>query len=145
MLPVSASCSATWYLPLAEIIDTYYPGADRGVEQPLGERVIEGLNVTGRRTRATWPAGAFGLDADLEVTSERWVSPELRVLVYSRIEDAVAGTFEVRLSRVDRAEPPRDLFTVAEGVASATPMTPHHSASPYTLPRWAAEPCRGFQ
>ena len=41
---------------------------------------------------------------------ERWVSPELKVVVYSRIEDSVVGVVGYQLRNMGRGEPPAELF-----------------------------------
>ena len=75
-------------------------------EESLGERSIAGLRVTGTRV-VTWLPGLLG-----NGRAERWVSPELGLVVYSRSEDAHFGTFEYQLTDIDRSDPPSDLFEV---------------------------------
>ncbi len=81
------------------------------VGESLGTQQIEGLNVTGRRTTVTIPTGQIGNDRPIEITDERWDSPELKVLVLSKHHDPRTGDVEYRLTNVNRAEPPRELFT----------------------------------
>ena len=45
-------------------------------------------------------------------TDERWESPELKVLVYSRQSDPRTGVVEYRLTNIIRSEPPPDLFVL---------------------------------
>ncbi len=78
----------------------------------LAPQRIEGLAATGTRTVTTLPAGAIGNDRPIETTSERWVSDELGVVLLSRDHDPRTGTVEFRLTNIQRAEPPRELFTV---------------------------------
>ena len=85
---------------------------DRTVEQSLGTRTMEGVKVTGRKTTQTIPTGQIGNDRPIEVTDERWESPELQVIVYSRHSDPRTGVVEYRLNNINRLEPPLDLFTV---------------------------------
>jgi len=84
----------------------------RPAEESLGTRQIEGLKATGRRTTSIIPAGQIGNDRPIEITDERWESPELKVLVYSRFSDPRTGVVEYRLTNISRAEPPPDLFAV---------------------------------
>jgi hypothetical protein len=60
----------------------------------------------------TIPTGEIGNDRPIEVTDERWESPELQVIVSSRHSDPRTGVVEYRLTNINRLEPPMDLFTV---------------------------------
>ena len=81
-------------------------------EESLGTRQMEGVKVTGRRTTRVIPVGEIGNDRPIEITDERWESPELRLLIYSRFSDPRTGVVEYRLTNVIRTEPPADLFTI---------------------------------
>jgi len=81
-------------------------------EESLGTRQMEGVKVTGRRTTSTIPVGEIGNDRPIEITDERWESPELRLLIYSRFSDPRTGVVEYKLTNVVRAEPQADLFTI---------------------------------
>jgi hypothetical protein len=85
---------------------------NRTVEQSLGTRQMEGLKATGHKTMTTIPTGEIGNDRPIEITDERWESPELQVLLYSRHSDPRTGVVEYRLTNINRLEPPLDLFTV---------------------------------
>jgi len=85
---------------------------DRAVEQSLGTRQMEGVKATGRKSTVTIPTGEIGNDRPIEITDERWESPELQVIVYSRHSDPRTGVVEYRLTNINRIEPPMDLFTV---------------------------------
>jgi hypothetical protein len=86
-------------------------GAGPG-EESLGTRQIEGVKAIGRKTAMTIPIGQIGNDRPIEITDERWESPELKVLVYSRSSDPRTGVVEYRLTNINRADPPADLFVV---------------------------------
>jgi hypothetical protein len=73
---------------------------------------MEGVKATGRKTTLTIPTGEIGNDRPIEVTDERWESPELQVVVHSRHSDPRTGVVEYRLTNINRLEPPLDLFTV---------------------------------
>src|SRR3989442_10833488 len=47
-------------------------------EEPLGERVMEGVRVTGWRFKTKLPDSVIGMGL-----GERWVSPDLKLVVYS--------------------------------------------------------------
>lgn len=87
------------------------PRSNQTVE-PLGSRQIEGIETTGRRAMTPIPVGRVGNNRPLEIVDERWVSSELKVVLYARTSDPVTGLFEYRLTNVSRAEPSPDLFVV---------------------------------
>ena len=80
--------------------------------ESLGTRQIEGITTIGRRTVTTIPAGRVGNDRPIEISDERWVSPDLKVVVLSRHHDPRTGDIEYRLTNIKRVEPARNLFTV---------------------------------
>jgi hypothetical protein len=84
----------------------------RSTEEQLGTRQIEGVKATGRRTTAVIPIDRVGNDRPITITDERWESPELRLLVYSRFSDPRTGVVEYKLTGITRSEPRADLFTV---------------------------------
>jgi hypothetical protein len=76
----------------------------------LGERQIEGVNTLGQRITITMP------DHDEPgLVEERWESPELKIVIYSREADTRAGidgSVEYRLTNITRTEPSPELFVV---------------------------------
>ena len=85
--------------------------ADRK-EELLGTHQIEGVQTIGRRITMTVPIGVFGNDRPFEIVDERWESPELKLLIYSRSSDPRTGVIEYRLTNIRRLEPPADLFMI---------------------------------
>ena len=83
--------------------------------EDLGNRVIEGVNATGRRETRTIPAGDIGNDRPIQIISETWYSDELQTVVLSKHSDPRVGDSEYKLTNVSRAEPPRSLFEVPAG------------------------------
>jgi hypothetical protein len=94
------------------IAEAATPGAVIAPVESLGTRQMEGLTVVGRRTRTTIPTGQIGNDRPIEITDERWESPDLRLLVRSHHHDPRTGDIEYQLTNIVRAEPPADLFVV---------------------------------
>jgi hypothetical protein len=80
------------------------------VPEPLGTRQIDGITANGTKRTEIIPAGRIGNDRPIEITDERWESPELRVLLVSRHHDPRTGDVEYRLTNVNRSEPLRELF-----------------------------------
>jgi len=87
-------------------------GAQAGTQESLGTRQFDGVKAVGRKTTSVIPTGQIGNDRPIEITDERWESPELRMLVYSRNSDPRTGVVEYRLTNINRAEPPADLFVI---------------------------------
>lgn len=92
------------------------PGSESSREsfkrESLGTRTIEGVEAEGVRTTMTIPAGRVGNDRPLEIVSERWFSPELKVVVLSSHKDPFVGDTVYRLTNITRAEPAASLFEV---------------------------------
>jgi hypothetical protein len=78
----------------------------------LGTKEIEGVRAEGTRVTVAIPAGAIGNQAPIEIVNERWYSPELQTVVYSRRADPRFGETTYRLTNIVRAEPPAELFQV---------------------------------
>ena len=83
--------------------------------ESLGTKTIEGVTVEGTRTTFEIPAGQLGNDKPIQVVSEKWFSPELQMIVYSRHLDPLAGEHVFKLVNIKRSEPSADLFAVPSG------------------------------
>ena len=86
--------------------------ATRQPVESLGTRQMEGVTVVGRRTKSVIPTGQIGNDRPIEITDERWESPDLKLLVRSHHHDPRTGDVEYRLTNIVRVEPQPDLFIV---------------------------------
>ena len=84
----------------------------KGETRSLGTREFDGLKADGTATTHTIPAGAIGNEKAIVVSSERWFSPELHVVVYAKTSDPRVGETVYRLTNVKRAEPAAELFKV---------------------------------
>lgn len=82
------------------------------VVEDLGKQFMEGVTVEGKKTTMTIPAGQIGNELPIKVVSERWFSPELKVLVMSRQSDPRFGETTYRLTNITRGEPAPELFDV---------------------------------
>jgi hypothetical protein len=85
--------------------------AEPVVEQ-LGTTFIEGLAVEGVRTTMVIPAGQIGNEQPINIVSERWTSPDLKVLVMSKQSDPRFGETTYRLTNLTRGEPSPQLFEI---------------------------------
>jgi len=115
-------------------------GGSAPSEEMLGARQFEGVKALGRKTTTVIPTGRIGNDRPIEITDERWESPELRMLVYSRNSDPRTGVVEYRLTNINRAEPPQDLFMIpSDYTVPVPPLPPPAPAPPGVRGRGARE------
>lgn len=91
---------------------TARPPRPETTSERLGTRNISGVRVEGTRETMTIPAGAFGNVRPIDIVTERWYSPELKVVVESRRTDPRNGEVLYQLVNVIRIEPAADLFQV---------------------------------
>lgn len=96
-------------LPLAGV---YTPFSSKPQTEPLGKRVIEGLQAEGTRSTVTIPAGQIGNELPIQIISERWYSPELQAVIISKHSDPRMGETTYHLTNVNRSEQPHSLFEV---------------------------------
>lgn len=96
------------------------PLAAPNVEK-LGTQIVEGVQAEGTRTTTTIPAGDIGNELPITIVSERWYSPELKVLVMSRQSDPRFGDTTYRLTHITRVEPPSYLFEIPADFTVAEP------------------------
>jgi hypothetical protein len=102
-------------------------------EEMLGARQFDGVRALGRKTTQVIPTGQIGNDRPIEITDERWESPELRMLLYSRNSDPRTGVVEYRLTNINRSEPPADLFTIPNEYTLIQPPLPPPAPAPPAL------------
>lgn len=82
-------------------------------QEPLGDRTIAGVRTIGVRLTATLPIGLR--DRSVDMSEERWVSPELRLVIANRSDDSELGVITYQLARINRIEPNPALFQVPPG------------------------------
>ena len=100
------------------------PPPGGGQTTALEPQTIEGVHAEGTRTTVTIPAGAIGNELPIEIVSERWYSPELKVVVLSRRADPRFGETVYRLTNLVRGEPSADLFEIPAGYRVDEPKLP---------------------
>ncbi len=81
-----------------------------GKTESLGSKMLEGVKVEGTRTTVEIPAGQIGNDKPLLAITEKWFSPDLQMIVYSRHVDPLAGEQIFRLVNIKLGEPSAELF-----------------------------------
>lgn len=95
-----------------------------GTTTSLGTRDFDGVRADGTRTTWTIPAGRIGNEKPIDIVSERWYSPELMLVVYSRHADPRTGERIYRLEGLKREEPPADLFRIPSDYETRTAASP---------------------
>lgn len=80
--------------------------------EDLGTQTVEGVNAVGTRSTITIPAGQIGNERAIEITDERWFSPDLQTMVMTKHSDPRSGETVYRLTNINRAEPDHSLFEV---------------------------------
>jgi hypothetical protein len=89
--------------------------------ESLGTQMMDGVSVHGTRVTETIPAGAIGNQDPIVITNERWYSPDLQEVVYSKRVDPRFGTTIRQLSNISRQEPDPSLFQVPAGYTVKLP------------------------
>lgn len=85
--------------------------------QNLGTKSINGIDAEGTVVTHTIPAGKMGNSAAIVITTERWYSAELHMVVSETRTDPRFGTTTYQLTNINRAEPDAGLFAVPSGFA----------------------------
>jgi hypothetical protein len=80
--------------------------------EALGKQTIEGVEAEGTRETYTIPAGEIGNEQPIQIVSERWYSPALQTVVFTKHSDPRFGETTFRLTGINRNEPARTLFEV---------------------------------
>jgi len=85
---------------------------DQVATEDLGSQTMEGIVVNGTRTTRTIPAGEIGNDKTISIVTEVWMSPDLKTVISSKLNDPRMGEQTFQLTNIVRAEPDPSLFTV---------------------------------
>ncbi|MEP6900862.1 MAG: hypothetical protein ABJA66_03870 [Actinomycetota bacterium] len=95
-----------------------------GKTESLGTKMLEGVSVQGTRTTFEIPVGQIGNDKPIQVITEKWFSPDLQVVIWSRHLDPLSGEHIFRLVNIKKGEPSADLFTVPNDFKIENPPRP---------------------
>jgi hypothetical protein len=82
------------------------------VTTSLGTQTINGVQAEGTRYTRTIPAGAIGNQNPIVITTERWYSTDLQMVVLSKRNDPRTGERTTQLTNIQRTEPEASLFQV---------------------------------
>ncbi|HEV2289803.1 MAG TPA: hypothetical protein VGR81_12725 [Candidatus Acidoferrales bacterium] len=90
----------------------------------LGTKTMDGLTVEGTLKTRTIPAGQFGNDKPIVITTEEWYSPDLQMMVSVKRTDPRFGTTTYQLANIDRTNPPQSMFMVPQDYTAAPARGP---------------------
>jgi hypothetical protein len=82
------------------------------VTTSLGTQTINGVQAEGTRYTRTIPAGAIGNQNPIVITTEKWYSPDLQMVVLRKHDDPRTGETITQLTNIQRSEPDASLFAV---------------------------------
>jgi len=83
--------------------------------ESIGHQTIEGIMANGTRQVTNIETGAIGNDRPIQVTAERWYSPDLQTVMMTKRNDPRTGEETFRLVNVTRGDPPANLFALPAG------------------------------
>lgn len=83
--------------------------------EKLGGKTIAGVYAEGTKLTITYPIGYFGNDRPIANVRETWMSPELKIVVYTTDDDPRTGSHTTELTDLIRGEPDPALFQIPEG------------------------------
>jgi hypothetical protein len=98
--------------PAAHLESIGPPLTDTVSDEALGSRQISGVETIGRRVTRVVPVGVLGNDEPIKLVDERWASPELKLLIYSRFSNSRTAAVEYLVTNIRRLEPSASLFEV---------------------------------
>ncbi len=95
-------------------------------KEDLGVQTINGINAQGTRYTHTIAAGQMGNEKAIVVTSERWYSSDLQIVVKTTRNDPRFGETTYTIMSLQRQEPAATLFAVpADYTVQAAKMPMH--------------------
>jgi hypothetical protein len=83
--------------------------------EPLGTKVLEGVEAQGRRLTMSYAAGVMGNDRPITVNTEVWISPDLGFTILSKSSNPLTGENISAVINISRAEPDPALFQIPKG------------------------------
>jgi hypothetical protein len=94
------------------------------VTTSLGTQTIGGVTAEGTRYTRTIPAGQIGNVKPIVITTERWYSADLQMVVMTKRSDPRSGDTVFQMTNIARTEPAASLFQVPADYTVAQ-MNPH--------------------
>lgn len=109
--PVTAFNSGAGVVVIQDGITSSMSRPDETSES-LGKDTIAGVPADGVRLTTTIPAEAMGNERPIEITRERWFSPDLQIVMRSKQSDPRFGVTTYEVMKLDRSNPAHSLFEV---------------------------------
>lgn len=88
------------------------PDTRQLVLEDLGTLKMEGLLVEGSRRTVTIPSAAPGNDRPIVTVTDTWISPDLKIVMLSKVTDPQSGETTTKMTHISRSEPDPRLFQV---------------------------------
>jgi hypothetical protein len=101
------------YVELDDIPLLARPGVKINVEK-LEPKTIAGVYAVGRRVTRVRPPGVIGNDKTVTSVAERWISPDLKILLASSSDDPREQLIR-QVTQLDRSEPDPSIFQIPQG------------------------------
>ena len=97
-----------------------------GSPQELGERMIEGFLAKGSRYTTMVPPGITGATQAVQMVAESWCAKALGTVVQNSYSDPRVGEITTRLTSIQQAHPPSNLFQVPSNyrILDSAPSAP---------------------
>jgi hypothetical protein len=96
----------------AQVNSTFTPPGEPVRLEDLGASQMLGVDVHGYRRSVTLTEKVSGTPQPVVVTDEYWYSEDLRLNMMIKHKDPRTGTLTVTVTKLDRLEPPAELFEV---------------------------------
>jgi hypothetical protein len=109
--PVTAFNSGAGVVMVQDGVASSMAKPDQNSES-LGKDVIAGISAEGTRLTTTIPAEAMGNERPIEITRERWYSPDLQIVLRSKQSDPRFGVTTYEVTTLNRSNPAHSLFEV---------------------------------
>ncbi|HEY9103594.1 hypothetical protein [Chitinimonas sp.] len=78
----------------------------------LGNKDMDGVKAEGSEYTRVIPAGRVGNEKPIQIVTERWYAPELKLVLATTTRDPRTGESSYRLAKLKRSEPDSALFKV---------------------------------
>jgi len=98
----------------------------------LGSKNLDGLFVEGTQITRTIPAGQMGNKEAIQITTDRWHSPELSIDLRTETKDPLRGNSTTSVTNISRDEPSSTLF---QAPSDYTVVNSGRGGSPRFAPR----------
>jgi hypothetical protein len=93
-------------------------GNPNRTNETLGPEYINGVYAEGSRSIEIIPPGkgGYGLDHPVKRIDEIWMSPDLKMVVKTFLDDGLGSTESIELKNIDRSEPDPSVFQPPPGL-----------------------------